>query len=79
MKSKWRIKGIDNYVYGEDKKLYKLPYEKDKRGYGLRQIKKQYPNRYRINNQWYSERQLEDKLYLDPNPIVLVETKETPW
>jgi len=79
MKSKWRIKGIDNYVFGEDKKLYRLPYNKDKRGYSIREIKLQNKNRYRINNQWYSHKQLLPKLYLDESPIVLFYTNEMPF
>lgn len=73
MVSKWRIKGVDNYVFGEDKKLYRLPYSKQLKSYGLREIKKQYPNRYRINNSWLSERQIINRLYLDPEPIELIE------
>ena len=73
MVSKWRIKGVDNYVFGEDKKLYRLPYSKQLKSYGLREIKKQYPNRYRINNSWLSERQILNRLYLDPKPIELIE------
>ena len=74
MFTKWKIKGIDNYVFGEDGNLYKLPFEKNGKSYGLRLIKKQYPNRYRINNEWYSQRQLKHKLYLDEFPIKLFDS-----
>ncbi len=79
MKSKWKIKGIDGYVFGEDGKLYKLPYLNKDKAYGIREIKKQYPNRYRINNTWYSEKQLRDKLILDENPILLFNDENLPF
>lgn len=79
MFSKWKIKGIENYVFGEDKKLYKLPYVENKRAYGLREIKKQYPNRYKINGNWLSERQIKSRLYLAPNPIELITEKDLPF
>ncbi len=79
MKSKWKIKGIDGYVFGEDGKLYKLPYVYNGKNYGIREIKKQYPNRYRINNTWYSEKQLRDKLILDENPILLFNDENLPF
>lgn len=75
MKSKWKIKGINNYLFGEDKKLYRLPYTKENKSYSLREIKLQDKKRYRINNQWWSQRQLEPKLYLDENPQVLFYTE----
>lgn len=79
MFSKWRIKGFDNYVFGDDNKLYRLPYTKDKRSYSIREIKKQYPSRYRINNEWYSERQFKPLIYLDPEPIELFKIKDFPF
>lgn len=71
MFSKWRIKNIDGYVFGENKKLYKLPFKSNNKYYSLREIKKQPPNRYRINNEWWSEKQLRNKIYIDNNPIEL--------
>ena len=79
MLSKWKIKGIDLYVFGEDGNLYKLPFTKNNRSYGVRLIKKQYPNRWRINDTWYSQRQLKDKLYIDKNPVLLFESNDTPF
>jgi|GEM_PF-2906505 len=73
MKSKWKIRGIEGYVFGEDKKLYRLPFRSGRNHYDIREIKKQHGNRYRINNEWWSERQLKNKVYKDPEPIVLVE------
>lgn len=79
MFSKWKIKGIDGYLFAEDGNLYKLPYVQGKRSYGLRLIKKQYPNRYRINGQWYSQRQLKHRLIKDEKPIKLIELEEHPF
>ena len=65
MVAKWRIKGIENYYFGEDKKLYRLAYT-DKAGHAraIKEVKKQHPNRYRLNGVWWSERQLRNKLEL---------------
>lgn len=78
MKSKWKIKGYQGFCFGEDRKLYRLPYENKKRYYGIRELKKQYPARYKINGKWVSERQLKDKIYLDPEPVELFKTKNLP-
>lgn len=79
MFSKWKISGIEGFVIGEDNNLYKLPFESNGKFYDLKQVKKQHPNRYWINGQWYSQRQLRPKLYIDPNPIELFKTKEMPF
>ena len=72
MFSKWRIRGIDNYIFGEDKKLYKMSYV-DKAGniQATKEVKKQYPNRYKVNGRWLSERQMKNRLEIDQNPIEL--------
>ena len=79
MFSKWRIKGIDGYLFGEDKNLYRIPFKSGRNSFGIRLIKKQYPSRYRINNEWWSERQLKDKIYLDPEPVRLFESNDIPF
>jgi hypothetical protein len=79
MFSKWKIDGIEGCVFGEDKNLYRLPFESNGKHYDLRKVKKQHPNRYWINSQWYSERQLKPKLYLDPSPIELFKINEFPF
>lgn len=79
MFSKWRIQGIEEYVFGEDCKLYRLPFKAGRNHFGVREIKKQYPNRYRINGSWWSERQLRDKIYVDENPVELFKSNETPF
>jgi len=47
------------------------------KSYSWRLIKKQYPNRWRLNNEWYSKNQLRPKLYLNPNPEII--HAKTPW
>lgn len=73
MKSKWiiDIPCLEKFRFGEDKKLYRLPYVKNKRNYGIREIKLQYPSRWILNGVPYSKRQLEGKVIRDPNPVVL--------
>jgi hypothetical protein len=73
MFSKWRIKGLDGYVFCEEGKLYKLPFTQGGRGYELREIKKQDKNRYKINGVWWSQRQIKPNLYLDPEPVKLLD------
>lgn len=77
--SKWLISGIDGYCFGSDKELYRLPFQSGKNYFGLRKLKKQYPNRWKINNKWWSERQLKLKIYLNPNPETLIQDKEMPF
>lgn len=79
MFSKWKIRGIDNYVFGEDKELYKLPFKSNGKKYGVRKIKMQYPNRWIINNKPLSKRQLEGRLYIDTKPIKLLDIGDTPF
>ena len=74
--SKWLIKGLEGFCFGSDKVFYKLPFSSGKNHYGLKAIKKQYPNRYRINQKkWISENQLKDRIYLNPNPELIIENK----
>ena len=73
MKTKWKIKGIDNFRFGEDKNLYKLPYNSNKRYYGFRLIKMQYGERWKIDGKWWSKRQLKDKLIKDDEPLIIYE------
>jgi hypothetical protein len=77
--SKWLIQGIEEYCFGSDKELYKLPFKAGRNHFGLRKIKKQHPNRWKINNQWWSERQLKSKLYLNQNPEILVPDCDMPF
>lgn len=82
MKSKWKftIESLKDYVVGEDKKIYRKPYSENKRYYTWREVKIQNPKRYRMNDEWWSVRQLRKKLVLDPNPIVIFAVvPETPW
>jgi hypothetical protein len=77
--SKWLIRGLEGYCFGSDKELYRLPFKSGRNHFGLRKLKKQYPYRWRINNQWWSQNQLADKIYLNPNPEILVGDKDSPF
>tara|TARA_R110002051_G_C8655113_1_gene488186 strand:- start:587 stop:829 length:243 start_codon:yes stop_codon:yes gene_type:complete len=80
MISKWKIKDLEGFVFGEDKKLYKLPYSNKGREYGLTVIKKQLGSRYKINGEWLSEKQMKHRLYLDTEPIeLIIEDKSLPF
>lgn len=78
-KYKIDIKGLELFRFNIDGDLYRLPYTEGTRSYGFRLIKMQYSNRWRIRDQWYSKRQLRDKLILDDSPVMIYSTKETPW
>jgi hypothetical protein len=73
MVSKWRFIGLENYVVGEDNKIYKLPFTSNKRYYNFREIKEQYPQRFRLNGSWYTKQLLRKKLQKDLNPIIIHE------
>jgi len=77
--SKWLIKGFPGFCFGSDKKLYKLPYESNKRHLSLREIKQQHPNRYKLNGKWRSEKQLQGLIYLNPNPQIIIKGEEMPF
>lgn len=72
--SKWIIKGCPNYVIGSDKELYRLPFTTWPNHYELRKIKKQPGNRWKVNGEWLSQRQLKKtkRVKLNPNPKVLI-------
>jgi hypothetical protein len=77
--SKWLIKGFPDYCFGSDKELYRFPYKSGKNHYGLLQVKKQPHNRWLIHGKFWSERQLLDKIYLNPNPDALIKSEEMPF
>ena len=77
--SKWLITGFEEYCFGSDGNLYKLPYESFKRWKSLRLIKKQKHDRYKINGKWWSQKQLRDKIYLNPNPEQIIKGVEMPF
>jgi|VirMetMinimDraft_7_1064189.scaffolds.fasta_scaffold380913_1 hypothetical protein len=82
MNSKWVFKNdkLKDYVIGSDKKIYKKPFSSHKRFFGYREVKMQYPERYRLNNEWWSKSQLKQHIVLDQNPVVITrEDHETPW
>ena len=77
--SKWRIKGFPDYCFGSDNELYRFPFKSGKNHYSLRQIKRQPHNRWLINGKFWSERQLADKIYLNPNPEIIVKNTDMPF
>ena len=79
MDSKWRIKGIESHVIGEDKNLYRLPYTKGKRSFSIRLIKLQKAERWVINGEAWSKRQLKHLIYKDPHPIELTKEDNLPF
>lgn len=77
--SKWLILGFPEYCFGSDKELYKLPFNSGKNYYGLRKIKKQPYNRWLLKGKFWSEKQLLPKLYLNPNPKILIKNENNPF
>jgi hypothetical protein len=70
--SKWLINGFPDYCFGSDKELYRFPHKSGRNHYGLLKVKKQPHNRWLIHGKFWSENQLADKIYLNPNPEVLI-------
>lgn len=70
--SKWLIKGFPDYCFGSDKELYRFPHKSGRNNYGLLKVKKQPHNRWLIHGKFWSENQLADKIYLNPNPEVII-------
>ena len=77
--SKWLIQGIEGYCFGSDKELYRLPFKSGRNYFGLRKLKKQPMNRWKIDGKWWSERQLKTKIYLNPDPELLIANKDYPF
>lgn len=77
--SKWFIRGFPEYCFGSDKELYRLPHKSGRNHYGLRKVKKQPHNRWLIHGKFWSENQLADKIYLNPEPQILVYLNDTPF
>jgi len=77
--SKWIIKGFEGYVFGSDKELYRLPFKSERNYFGLRKLKKQNPNRWKINGKWWSQKQLLDKIELNTNPKIIIKSDSMPF
>lgn len=60
MKEKWEfdLGKLKGYCIGEDKIIYKRPYESYGRTFPYRPIKMQYSNRWRLAGEWWSKNQL---------------------
>lgn len=74
--SKWLIQGIDGFCFGSDKELYRLPFKSSRNYFGLRKLKKQPKNRWKINGKWWSEKQLKSKIYLNPDPKIIISSEK---
>lgn len=77
--SKWLINGFPDYCFGSDKELYRMPFKSGRNYFGLRRLKKQNPNRWKIASKWWSQNQLESKIYLNPNPEIIVKNQDMPF
>ena len=82
MKTKYKIniEGLESFRFAEDKNLWRLPYERNKRLYGARKMKMQYPSRWILNGVVWSKNQLKPHLIRDNNPIeIYKEDLDTPF
>lgn len=80
MRSKWIIEGFKDYKIGEDGNIYKLPFFSKGKWYQCRVVKEQYPNRFRLNNSWWTKEQLRGKIKKDLNVSQLfVEKSDCPF
>ena len=77
--SKWLIKGFHEYFFGNDGELYRFPHKSGRNNYGLLKIKKQPHNRWLIKGKFWSERQLQDKIYLNENPDIMIRNEDLPF
>ena len=71
--SKWIIEGLEGFVFGSNKELYRLPFVSHPNNYGLRRITKQKGGRWKLDGVWWSQKQLKPKLKINPQPAILVE------
>lgn len=82
MFSKWIIDlpGYELYKFGEDKELYRIPYTKGKRSFGLRKLLLN-PDRgtWTLNGKHWTKDQLRPHIVDDPDPILLTKAKEMPF
>ena len=69
--SKWIIEGLPEFVFGSDGELYRLPFCSFPNFYGVRKLKIQSGKRWKLNGVWWSQRQLKNKIKLNPNPTKL--------
>jgi len=82
MKSKWKfnLESLKDYVIGENNKIYRKPYNENKRYYTWHEVKIQPPKRYRLNGNWWSIKQLKKHVVLELNPVIIIsEEPECPF
>ena len=72
--SKWIIVGLDQFVIGSDKEVYRLPFTTYPNNYGLRKLKLQKGDRWKFDGVWYSKRQLKkaNRIKINDFPQVLI-------
>jgi hypothetical protein len=75
MKTKWIIEGLPDYRVGEDGNIYRLSFQSGLKWYAPRLIKEQYPQRFRLNNSWWTKKQLRGRLKRDESPVIIFEQK----
>ena len=80
MKSKWLInlEGFEDYRFGDDGELYRLPCTRNGRRYGLKKISKQKSKRWIVNGQKWSEAQLKPHIEVDKFPVILISKEDMP-
>ena len=82
MKIKWKfaLPALYDYVIGEDKHIYKLPFTSNNKQYSARKIKKQHGNRYWLNGQYWSESQLKPHIVqIETTEYIYPPLEETPF
>ena len=65
----------NNYVVGDNRKIYRLPHTSNRKHYNLRELKP-YKNGYYIDGVYTKK---EDIKYESIEPYILIEVKETPF
>lgn len=77
---KWSIEVLQGYYFDNNGKLWKEPYTDIKGKHrDWRELKMQYPNRWKIGKKTWSKRQLRKHLTLLENPIEIYTTKILPF
>lgn len=82
MLSKWKIdiEGYEKYRFGEDKILYRLPFIKGGKSYGLKKvIFNPDTKRWTLNGKPWSKDKLSEHIIIDDNPVILTRSDEMPF
>lgn len=80
MFTKWSINILKGYYFDEDGNLWKAPFTSTNGKYiDWRMIKMQYPNRWKVGQDYYSKSKLRKHLTLMETPIEIYKTKGLPF